>query len=183
VWKREADDHYAEPAWVTERLLDVEHFPGAIHDPAAGFGTVPHVANQRGLTATAADIVDRRGPFGELDGFTLQNFLTDDSLRDNVITNPPLHIVEAFTMHALAVAKHKVAVVFPTGRLNAALHSWLKGTPLARVWFLSPRPSMPPGYIITAGGTPGGGKTDYCWLVFDHGHSGFSEMRSLHRDK
>jgi hypothetical protein len=32
-------------------------------------------------------------------------------------------------------------------------------------------------------GKVGGGKSDYCWLVFEHGYNGQPEMRWLHRDE
>jgi hypothetical protein len=70
--------------------------------------------------------------------------------------------------------------VFPTARLNAA--HWLKGTPLRRVWMMTPRPSMPPGHVIARGEKPGGGKMDYCWLVWEQGHEGAAEIQWLRRD-
>jgi hypothetical protein len=32
---------------------------------------------------------------------------------------------------------------------------------------LTPRPSMPPVEVILRGEKPGGGRTDFCWLVFE----------------
>jgi hypothetical protein len=55
--------------------------------------------------------------------------------------------------------------------------------PLRRVWLLTPRPSMPPGHVIAAGETPGGGKMDFCWLVFEHQLSGIPQIGWLHRDE
>ena len=78
------------------------------------------------------------------------------------------------------VRQGKVAIIFPVARLNAA--HWLKGTPLRRIWLLTPRPSTPPGRVIAAGQKPGGGKTDFCWLVFEQGYTGRPELNWLHRD-
>jgi hypothetical protein len=41
---------------------------------------------------------------------------------------------------------------------------------------------MPPGYVIAAGEKPGGGKMDFCWIVFEHGFSGVPELRWLRRN-
>ena len=82
--------------------------------------------------------------------------------------------------HAIEVTGLKVAVIFPTARLNAA--HWIRETPLRRVWLLTPRPSMPPGHVIAAGQKAGGGKVDFCWLVFERGHQGPAELRWLYRD-
>jgi hypothetical protein len=106
--------------------------------------------------------------------------------RDNVVCNPPFNIAEQFVRHALEVTGLKVAVIFPTARLNAANGPkgkyWIRGLPLRRVWLLTPRPSMPPGHVIAAGGKPGGGKMDFCWLVFERGYQGPTELRWLRRD-
>jgi hypothetical protein len=34
-----------------------------------------------------------------------------------------------------------------------------------------------------AGHKPGGGRIDFCWLVFDRAYSGEAEVRWLHREK
>jgi hypothetical protein len=41
---------------------------------------------------------------------------------------------------------------------------------------------MPTGDYIKAGGKVGGGKQDFCWLVFDHDHEGPPVVLWLHRD-
>ena len=46
------------------------------------------------------------------------------------------------------------------------------GLPLARIYLLTPRPSMPAAAVIARGELPGGGRMDFAWLVFNHGHSG-----------
>ena len=66
-------------------------------------------------------------------------------------------------------------------RLPAA-GRWLSRLPLARIWLLTPRPSMPTGDYIKAGGKVGGGKQDFCWLVFDHDHEGSTVVLWLQRD-
>jgi hypothetical protein len=38
------------------------------------------------------------------------------------------------------------------------------------------------GSVILAGEKPGGGRVDFCWLVWSHDHVGAPEMRWLHRD-
>jgi hypothetical protein len=40
----------------------------------------------------------------------------------------------------------------------------------------------PPGDVIAAGDKPGGGRVDFCWLIFERGYSGFPELRWLHRE-
>jgi hypothetical protein len=59
---------------------------------------------------------------------------------------------------------------------------WLQQTPLLRVWFITPRPSMPPGHVLEAGGKPGNGTTDYAWFVWLRGYDGTPEVRWLRRN-
>ena len=104
---------------------------------------VVHAAREAGYEATGADLIDRSATSPFDFRFEVRDFLTDDRRWGNIATNSPYHILEQFTRHALRVAEHKVAIIFPIARLPAA--HWIKGTPLKRIWLLSPRPSMPPG--------------------------------------
>lgn len=177
VWEREANEHYVEPAWCSARLFQEEQFIGGVYDPCCGFGTIVIEALKAGKHAYGSDLVQRgwdstRTPHDFLSGY--------DEQHDNIVCNPPFNIAGRFAVHALKLAQRKVALVFPTARLNGA--HWLKDTPLKTIWLLTPRPSMPPGYVIAAGEKPGGGKMDFCWIVFEHGFSGVPELRWLRRN-
>ena len=176
IFDRDDDDFYVEPAWCSERLFAVEPFAGLIWDPAAGSGTIPRAARAAGLSNFASDIADHGcGP--------RQDFLTASAPAEafDVVTNPPFRLARAFVERALTLGARKTAVVFPTSRLNAA--RWLEPLPLAKIYLLTPRPSMPPGEVIARGERPGGGRMDFAWLVFSHGHSAPPELRWLHRDR
>lgn len=173
IWRREEHEHYVEPEWVSRRLFEEERFSGSIYDPACGFGTIVRSAVAAGYKATGSDIVDRGG------GFVLDFFRRQDAV-DNIVSNPPFDVAKDFCKQALRLARLKVAFIFPTSRLNAA--RWLMMMPLCRVWLLTPRPSMPPGDVIARGEKPGGGKTDYCWLVFEQQYCGQVTMQWLGRD-
>jgi hypothetical protein len=166
IWPRDENDFYVEPAWVSKRLFEVELFVEEIWDPACGFGTIVQSARDLGHSAFGSDIVNRGiGGVGVMDFFDHK-----EAPIANIVTNPPFNIAPAFALHALKIARLKVAIIFPTARLNAA--HWLHDTPLARVWLLTPRPSMPPGRMIAGGQKAQGGKMDYCWLIFEQGYSG-----------
>ena len=177
VFEREVNEHYVEPAWCSARLFQEEQFKGKIWDPCCGFGTIVKEALKAGHVAYGSDLVDR----GWDSTRTPLDFLTvRDERHDNIVCNPPFNIAGRFAAHALNIAACKVALVFPTARLNAA--HWLRDKPLKTIWLLTPRPSMPPGHVITSGGKVGGGKMDFCWLVFEHEHSGTPEMKWLRRE-
>lgn len=185
AWEREANEHYVEPLWCSQRLFEEEKFEGGILDPCCGFGRIVESARKAGLHAVGSDLIERApGYMYSLD------FLSSDYPHEilmpqvgecrNVVCNPPFNIASQFAECALSWAQGKVAMIFPTARLNAA--HWLIGTPLRRVWMMTPRPSMPPGHVITAGGKITGGKMDYCWLVWEARYQGEAEIKWLRRD-
>lgn len=178
LFKRETLEHYSEPFWCSARLFAEENFSPGIWDPCCGVGRIPDSAVRAGLYGIGTDIADRgyRDFAGRLD------FLkTENSRGPNIVCNPPFSIVPEFALKALSFeGTQKVAMIFPVARLNAA--HWLQGTPLARVWLMTPRPSMPPGHTITAGEKPGSGKVDFCWLVWTKGRVGPASLQWLRRD-
>jgi hypothetical protein len=181
-FEKDARGHYVEPLWVDRRLFDVERFDGSTCDPCAGFGRVLATASDAGLKAVGYDIVDH-GP--HLQG--IGDFLASTTVLnfDNFVFNPPFDKLPEFAIRALRFARRKVAMIMPTRRLNAA-GVWLQPLPLARVWYLTPRPSMPPADVFREyerrGMEPSGGTQDFCWLVFEHGHRGPAAIGWLRRD-
>lgn len=177
-WERETHEWYVEPHWCSERLFAVEKFETSIWDPCCGSGRIPEAANRSGLIGLGTDIVNR-GWHGQKT--TLDFLKATAPLSENIVCNPPFNVAGKFMRHAIDMeGVQKVAMVFPTARLNAA--HWLRETPLARVWLMTPRPSMPPGQSIAAGEKPSGGKTDFCWLVFTKDRIGPADLRWLRRD-
>lgn len=176
IWQREQHEHYVEPEWCSLRLFEVERFDGTIDDPACGFGRIPEAARAAGYRVRARDIVDRGYPGCEVADF----FASGDTL-DNTVSNPPFDIFREFALHALKCSRRKVALIWLVRTLPAA--RWLKATPLARILYLTPRPSMPPGHVIARGEKPGGGKQDFCWLIWDKDYEGPATADWLHRDR
>jgi hypothetical protein len=111
----------------------------------------------------------------------LNFLLCERALGNNIVTNPPFQICDQALRHSLKLDVDAIAMIWLTRRLNAA--HWLADTPLARVYMLTPRPSMPPGEVISRGEKPKGGKQDFGWLVFRRGYVGPPELRWLHRDR
>jgi len=180
VWRKESNGFYVEPEWCSKRLFQAETFTNSIWDPCCGVGHIAESAHRAGYEVFASDIVDRG--YQHFNGCL--DFLQCERPRGaNYVFNPPFDHVEAFVRHALSMIrtkKGKIATIFLQRRLNAA--HWLAELPLARVYLLTPRPSMPPGQVIAAGEKPKGGNQDFCWLVFCHQQKGPPELRWLHRD-
>jgi hypothetical protein len=134
-------------------------------------------AQAAGHECIASDIVDR----GCAD--QVCDFLTCARPRANIVSNPPFSIAEKFAGHALHLAERKVAMLLPANWVQGNKRSrWLESTPLRRVWFIAPRPSMPPAKGLAPGQKVGNGTTDYAWFVWLRGYDGSPEIRWLRRD-
>lgn len=185
IFEKERHGHYVEPRWCSRRLFEVEKFTGSIYDPAVGWGHITTEARLAGYTVRGSDIVDRgRHELGRY--FRKKDFLQPVPYFKiepfSIVCNPPFDFVREFCEHALELGAVKVAMIMLARRLNAA--HWLQALPLESVYLLTPRPSMPPGDWIAAGGEPGGGKQDFVWLVFSRGRRLIPdpELKWLHRD-
>lgn len=189
LWEREKDDHYVEPPWVSARLFQDERFEGNVVDPACGFGNIVRSAIDAGLDAYGFDVVKRSEYCLAERDFMDMRWL-DARPVQNIVSNPPFGICDnskdrpkGFVELALERAERKVAMLLPANWVQGDKRSrWLATTPLRRVLFIAPRPSMPPGHVIAAGGRPGNGTTDYAWLIWLRGYDGRPEIGWLRRD-
>ena len=165
---------YVEPEDCTAGLCQVETFEGRTWDPACGQGNVIKAMRARRLKAWGTDKVDRSDRaiwfLGEHD------FLEQDPpfRPENIVCNPPSFRevgTEAFLRKAVAIASSTVAIyanarfLFGGARARGLFHE----LPPTKIWYITPRPSCPPGDYIVAGGEPKGGKGDYVWLVYRKG--------------
>jgi hypothetical protein len=158
-----------EPDWVNDALFASESFIGPIVDPACGLGRIVSAAIRAGHHPHGTDIV-KRSPMCD----HAADFIDDRPHGvANIVSNPPYGRAQEFAALALRTAARKVALLVPSGFLFGRERSrWLEQTPLRKVWIIVPRPSMPPGELIVAGMKPGGGRVDYCWLVWERGYEG-----------
>lgn len=177
-WARHPQDFYVEPSWCGERLFAAENFEGRVWDPACGLGRIPTAARNAGLEAFLSDIQDRG--CAEM----VCDFLKCTKRHaPNIVSNPPFGIARPFIEHALQLAERKVAMLLPAAWVSGQERSrWLASTPLRRVYFITPRPSMPPGPVVMAGEEPSNGLSDFAWFVWHRGYDGTPEIRWIRRD-
>ena len=170
IWEKEKNEHYVETRWVWPRFFEVETMTGTVCDPCAGFGRSVTAARAVGLDAFGCDVVDRG-----FDYLAIADFGTSDIRADNFVMNPPFSLGREFVERALRLASRKVAAILPMRRLAAA-GKWVEALPHYRTYYITPRPSMPPGHVALeyerAGKEPSGGKQDFCILVFLKGFNG-----------
>jgi len=175
LWRRDPLDWYVEPEWCSARLFELEKFEGFIWDPAAGTGRIILTARAANYDAGGTDIKSREiSPWHELDFFAAPDLV---SSVDNIVSNPPFGLAEKFAQIALRITRNKVALLLPANWVQGDKRSrWLETTPLRRVLFITPRPSMPPGAIVVSGGASRNGTTDYAWFIWEHGYAGKPEI-------
>jgi hypothetical protein len=111
---KETNDFFPTDPVATLKLLAVERFTGDIFDPCAGDGAILQVFATHGFTTTGADIRDYGG------GYPIANFLEypDDHAVDNVVTNPPYALFDAFLAKALRIARRKVVFLYSLQNLG-----------------------------------------------------------------
>lgn len=167
-YERDVNDWYVEPAWCVQALSRHLSLYGAIHDPCCGLGTIPQVTG-----GTGADLIDRGF------GYPVRDFMTDDRMYDNIITNPPYGIAQAVIERALRQVRYRVAALVQTKFLSSQRRYRLFKRPgMEKVIMFSKRPSMPPGAMLMAHGESirGGGSIDYCWAVWNTQYTGLCEI-------
>jgi hypothetical protein len=141
-------------------------------------GRIVRAARKAGHAASGSDL--KRRP-----GFKCEprDFFTYTQPVPNIVSNPPFKWGLAFVALALVLAERKVAMLMPANWIQGDDRSrWLETTPLRRVLWLCPRPSMPPGPLIAAGIKPGNGTTDYAWFIWEQGYRGERTFGWLRRD-
>ncbi len=169
---RAEDEWYVEPSWSVAALATVENLAHKVYDPACGGGTIPRTLSALGHEVIGTDLVDRG--YGQVVDFLTA---TPRDLDADIVCNPPYLRGEgtiAFINRAVSANYRKACFIVNESflfsrRRKALFEAW----PLARIWFLSDRPSMPPGALLASGEVEAkGGTANYSWLVFMPHHDG-----------
>jgi hypothetical protein len=105
------------------------------------------------------------------------DFLKAKRKADNIVTNPPYNVAEAFVAQGLKLARHKFALLLRLAFLEGANRAntiFLKHPP-ARVWVFSERIT----FYMKHAERAGSGTTAYAWFVWDKAAKGPTELRWL----
>jgi hypothetical protein len=161
--RKDRDEFYPTPAWVTDALLQREEFGSEVWEPACGDGSVSRVLEAAGYHVISTD-TEPRG-YGDR-----SDFLEAHRIVESIVTNPPYSKGEQFVRHALASTTYKVALLLPVNFLESRRRADLFADyPPARLYTFARRVSLYPG---GERGDRGGGVTMYCWFVWEHGYRG-----------
>lgn len=163
-------DYYPTPPEATRALLDRVSFHGNVWEPACGDGAICRVLEEYGYPVIATDLIDRGYGEGGHD------FLASPLTADNIITNPPFSLGEAFVRRSLEKTTGKVAMLCKLAFLEGAKRKGMfETTPLEEVLVFSKRLSM------TRNGEKmkNSGMIAFAWFVWDHGYTGEPKLRWL----
>jgi len=169
-------DFFVTPGDAVRGLLYHEKFTGTIHEPACGNGAI--VNEIRNNPVTYADKYYHpwvvTNPEKESISYSYdlmfdinhrKDYLSDTTIRDNVVTNPPYIVAEEFAHHAIKHTRRKVAFLV---RLM-----FLEGQRRVRKLHLVHRPSRiyvfayRLGFLCPGQKKPSG-MVPYCWIVWDN---------------
>jgi hypothetical protein len=130
------------------------------------------VLEDAGYDVMSTDLIERGYGIGGRD------FLMEQERADNIITNPPFKLVEAFIYQAAKLARRKFAILGRLGLLEGQRRRVIwDAVPVARVWVFSRRVAMvKPGDAAYGSKGGKGGMIAYAWYVWDRGHNGRPEL-------
>jgi len=100
-------DTYMTPIDAVYPLLDVEVFSDDVLEPCCGEGAISKVLEKSGFNVKSFDIRRDETIYGDIG----VDFLNYKGQHDNIITNPPYMIAEAFARHCLSTATKRVALL------------------------------------------------------------------------
>lgn len=95
------DDLYETPIEAMRTLLALESFSGTVLEPSVGKGAILRPLEDAGYDVMISDVVDRgiATRYGELQG--VGSFLDLGGLGNDIVTNPPYGIANAYAAHAI----------------------------------------------------------------------------------
>ena len=162
VVARDPNDFYPTPSYVTEALLQVEHFGRQVWEPACGDGAMSKVLEAAGYEVLSSDRIDRG--YGEV-----ENFLTSNRKAESIVTNPPFDKDDEFVQKALESTTHRVAMLLPLTFLEGPKRvQWLRMTPLKTVHVFARRVNL----CKNGEERRKNGRFVFAWFVWEHGYSG-----------
>lgn len=151
-------EFYPTPAWATQALINLVRFNGTIFEPCCGDGAMARILKAAHYKVVASDI-KRRG-YGRQ-----KDFLTVTNRFDNIVTNPPFNIAEPLLLHALKIARRKVAFLLRVAFLESIrrFENIFSVNPPSQVLVFSERLSLyPKGRAVKGSGT-----TSYAWFIWN----------------
>lgn len=177
AYDRGDDDWFVEPEWTVEAFARAEgrRLMLPVWDPACGGGNIPRtlLAKRFAPAVYCSDLVDRGYEHAcVVDFLQTPPYLPEPAPRA-IVCNPPYNLAEAFVRRAINSVPYVAMLVQAKFPYSQRRHRLFTQHPPARLYFLSDRPSMPPGALLRDGLIKAkGGKLDFMWMVWDKRSTG-----------
>ena len=170
--ERVKDDFYATPECATKSLMEKEVFIGNVWECACGDGMMSRVIEKYNTTIST-DLVYRGYGKGEV------NFLEQNDIVDNIVTNPPFKLFQEFAEQALLLSKNKVALF---GKLQALegqkRATFLESSPLKIVYVFKKRVNpLRNGSPVDENGKPWASTMAFAWYVWEKSYNGKPQIQ------
>ncbi len=158
---RNERDYYSTPEHAFKPLLSLLKPTHRYWEPCCGDGRIIKWMVQAGFLCDGADL-EPQDP-----SFPIQDFLTDFTKREFIITNPPFGIAQEFCDHALSHSAN-VMMLLRLNFLGAQKRAdwWRMHEPNA-LFILSKRPDFTGG---------GGDSTEYAWFSWGNDFKGIHHL-------
>ena len=164
--ERQIRDFYPTPPEATQALLDREKFNGGIWECACGNGAMADVLKSNGYKVECSDIHDYL-----YSNTVVVDFMKTNSVRDNIVTNPPFKYALEFVEKAKVSANYKISMFLKTVFLESARRYPMfqdKSFPLKCMYQFSKRvPIYKNGITMKNSGL-----VAYAWFVWDKDYEG-----------
>jgi hypothetical protein len=163
--EREKDDFYPTPKYAVEELLKREVFYGNIWECACGEGDISEVLKEKGYNVYSSDLIDRGYGDGGID------FLEQEQLFSNIITNPPYKNALEFVLASKRQSTNKIAMFLKTVFLESEKRKEMfndKDYGLKTMYQFSKRLTL----SQKKNNIKKGGMIAYAWYVWEKGYCG-----------
>lgn len=164
------NDYYATDPRAVEMLLENEQFKENIWEPACGEGHISKVLTRYGYQTLSTDLIDRGYGTGGID------FLkASKSWGGDIVTNPPYKFAREFVEKALHLVEDgcKVAMFLKLTFLEGqGRRDLFRNSPPKAVYVSSARLECGKNGEFT-----GSSAVAYCWIVWQKGHIGPTELK------
>lgn len=168
----EKHDYYATDPQAVELLLEQEEFCGFTWEPACGEGHISKVLKQHDHEVISTDLIYRGYGDGGVDFLAIKDA---HDFPGDIITNPPYKFAREFVEKALEIVAdyQKVAMFVKLTFLEGqARRELFRQHPPKTVYVSSARLECGKNGVFN-----GSSAVAYCWIVWDKGYQGPTELK------
>lgn len=168
--QRKKSDLYQTPFSLTKQLLSRENFQGLVLEPACGNRAISKMLIKYSYGGISDDLQN---------GY---DFLKENRIWDNIITNPPFSLADEFILKAKELYKNKIAFLMPLNYLHGQKR-YEKNIfkELVRIYVFTRYPLLTD--TVREDGKYETGMMVYAWYIWEKGYKGKAEINWIDNNK